>query len=86
MTPNFSEIRMQQTTRQTCDLLITADILLTQDADRRVIEDAAVAIKNGKVSALGSRSGLAHILAKDHLHLRRSLLMPASSTRTRMSP
>jgi len=67
---------MQQPASQTYDLLITADILLTQDADRRIIEDAAVAIKSGKISALGSRSALAHIVAKDHLHLRRSLLMP----------
>ena len=62
--------------QQPCDLLITADLLLTQDADRRIIEDAAVAVTSGTVSALGSRSALAHMLAKDHLHLRRSLLMP----------
>ena len=67
---------MLQKNQEVCDLLITADILLTQDADRRIIEDAAVAVSSGKISALGTRFGLAHIEAKDHLHLRRSLIMP----------
>jgi 5-methylthioadenosine/S-adenosylhomocysteine deaminase len=67
---------MQQTAEQTCDLLVTADILLTQDGERRIIEDAAVAIKDGRINVLGTRSELAHMLAKEHLSLRRSLLMP----------
>ena len=67
---------MHHATNQTCDLLVTADLLVTQDAERRIIENAAVAISKGTISALGARSDLASVLAKDHLHLSRSLLMP----------
>lgn len=67
---------MQHATEYTCDLLLTANILITQDADRRIIEDASVAVTNGRISALGSRAELARVLAKAHLHLDKSLLMP----------
>ena len=67
---------MQHPSEHSCDLLVFAYMLVTQDPERRVIEDAAVAVTNGKISALGTREELAHHLAKDHLHLHRSLLMP----------
>lgn len=42
-----------------CDLFVTADLLLTQDDERRIIEDAAVAVTNGRITALGPREQLA---------------------------
>lgn len=39
-----------------CDLLVRADAVLTQDADRRVLTDAAVAVKDGLVLAVGDRA------------------------------
>jgi len=41
-----------------CDLLVTADIIVTQDAERRVIEDGAVAIQRGTILDVGSRTDL----------------------------
>ena len=76
LTWQCSKITMRHITQATCDLLITADFLLTQDTDRRIIEDAAVAVKGGTISALGMRSKLAHIVAQEHLHLGHSLIMP----------
>ena len=38
---------------QTCDTLLHAGVLLTQDDDRRVLENAALAIDGGRIVALG---------------------------------
>ena len=67
---------MHQTMNHSCDLLITADLLLTQDEQGRVIEDAAVAVSQGRICALGRRAELAHMQAAERLCLGRSLLMP----------
>ncbi len=40
----------------TCDLLIVGGTVVTMDGDRRVIEDGAVAVKDGKVAMVGSRA------------------------------
>ena len=37
----------------TCDLLLAADYVLTQDHERHILEDAAVAVKDGLVAAVG---------------------------------
>ena len=34
---------------QTCDTLLHAGVLLTQDDDRRVLENAALAIDGGRI-------------------------------------
>ena len=39
-----------------CDLLITGGTVVTMDADRRVIEDGAIAIKDGKIIRVGRRA------------------------------
>jgi len=41
-----------------CDLLVTADIIVTQDAERRVIEDGTMAIQGGTILDVGSRTDL----------------------------
>lgn len=35
-----------------CELLLTADFILTQDAERRIVEKGAVAINNGRIAAI----------------------------------
>lgn len=36
-----------------CDLLVTADVVVTQDDARTVLREAALAIRNGRIEALG---------------------------------
>lgn len=60
-----------------CDLLLTADLLLPQDDDRREIADAAVAIAQGRIAALGPASDIVPAFAPARrLDLGRALLMP----------
>jgi 5-methylthioadenosine/S-adenosylhomocysteine deaminase len=39
-----------------CDLLIVGGTVVTMDQDRRVIEDGAVAVKDGKIALVGTRA------------------------------
>ena len=48
----------------TCDLLVEGGVLVTLDAQRRVIEDGAIAIAGGRIVALGKRSDLSHLRAE----------------------
>ena len=59
-----------------CDFLVCAEYLLTQDADRRVIENAAVAVKDGVIAALGTREDLDGIRAERVLDLGNAVIMP----------
>ena len=43
---------------QTCDTLLHAGVLLTQDDDRRVLENAALAIDGGRIVGCGTHSDL----------------------------
>ena len=67
---------MQSMPQLSCDLLVLADILVTQDEERRIIEDAAVAVSNGRIAALGARADLGGYRAKEELRLGRALLIP----------
>ena len=40
----------------TCDTLILAGLLITQDDQRRILEDAALAVRQGLVAAIGPRA------------------------------
>ena len=42
----------------TCDLLIVGGTVVTMDGERRVIEDGAVAIKDGKIAMVGTRAAV----------------------------
>ncbi|MGH7783817.1 MAG: amidohydrolase family protein, partial [Candidatus Binatia bacterium] len=42
-----------------CDLLITGGTVVTMDKDRRLIQDGAVAIKDGKIIVVGTRQFVA---------------------------
>ncbi len=59
-----------------CDILLTAAFLVTQDDDRRIIEDAALAVADGKVLALGPRSELRDYAPAAEMHLGDALIMP----------
>ena len=62
---------------QTCDTLLHAGVLLPQDDDRRVLENAALAIDGGRIVALGySQDVTAAWQARDILDLSGMLVMP----------
>src|SRR5215470_3819247 len=45
-----------------CDLLIVGGTVVTMDKDRRLIEDGAVAIKDGKIAMVGKRAAVTYRL------------------------
>jgi Cytosine deaminase and related metal-dependent hydrolases len=59
-----------------CDLLLSADIVVTQDSERRVLRDAALAISDGKILAIGPQEDLRAFNASRKLHLGNTLVMP----------
>lgn len=60
-----------------CDMLVQADIIVTQDADRRVIEDGAIAIDGGIIREVGPRAELAaRWQAAQTKNLGRRLVLP----------
>lgn len=62
---------------QTCDTLLHAGVLLTQDDDRCVLENAALAIDGGRIVALGySQDVAAAWQAREILDLSGMLVMP----------
>lgn len=67
----FSENRLA------CDTLVTADCVLTQDADRRTLDKGAVAIQGGRILAVGPVAEVeAAYVPTTRLDLGRRLLMP----------
>jgi 5-methylthioadenosine/S-adenosylhomocysteine deaminase len=72
---------------QTCDTLLHAGVLLTQDDDRRVLENAALAIDGGRIVALGySQDVTAAWQAREILDLPACSSCPALSTPTPTRP
>lgn len=59
-----------------CDMLVSAAYILTQDADRRVLHNASLAVSGGKITALGPSEDLAGMQAEERLDLGRALIMP----------
>lgn len=59
-----------------CDLLVTADLILTQDPQRRVLENGAVAVTGGRIAAIGGREAALNTAAGERLDLGPALLMP----------
>lgn len=58
------------------DSLVTADTLVTQDEERRVLHNAAVAVRDGRIAAVGAAEDFAGARAKTRTDLGRCLLMP----------
>jgi 5-methylthioadenosine/S-adenosylhomocysteine deaminase len=60
-----------------CDILISAEVIVTQNAGRDILYQAALAVTGGKIAALGPRADLEkEYLPKRALSLGSSLLMP----------
>ncbi|MEP7075768.1 MAG: amidohydrolase [Acidobacteriota bacterium] len=61
----------------TCDLLITGGTVVTMDGDRRLIEDGAVAIKDGKIAMVGKRAAVTyHLTAKRTINAAGKVIIP----------
>lgn len=61
----------------TCDLLIVGGTVVTMDADRRVIEDGAVAIKDGKIALVGARRAVTkNLRAKQTINAQGKVVIP----------
>lgn len=61
----------------TCDLLITGGTVVTMDKDRRLIEDGAVAIKDGKIAMVGKRAAVTyHLTAKQTINAAGNVIIP----------
>ena len=62
---------------QQCDMLLHAAIIVTQDSERRVLENASLAVDHGQVAAVGPRADLApHWQPRRDLDLGRAILLP----------
>jgi 5-methylthioadenosine/S-adenosylhomocysteine deaminase len=60
-----------------CDILLHAAVIVTQDAQRRVLEDASLAVERGLVAEVGPRADLtARWRPTRELDLGRALLLP----------
>src|SRR5580765_4607418 len=61
----------------TCDLLIVGGTVVTMDKDRRLIEDGAVAIKDGKIAMVGKRAAVTfHLTAKQTINAAGKVVIP----------
>ncbi|EPR30460.1 5-methylthioadenosine/S-adenosylhomocysteine deaminase [Alkalidesulfovibrio alkalitolerans DSM 16529] len=60
-----------------CDLLVLADVVVTQDDERRVIHDGAVAIHGDTITAVGTRAEIEPLANADRvLDLGAAMLLP----------
>ncbi len=59
-----------------CDIVITCAFLATQDDERRIIEDAALAVSKGRVLALGPRESLRDYAPEKTISLGNALALP----------
>lgn len=64
------------TSTDTCDLLLKARYIVTQDDQRHTYENAAIAIRGGQVAAVGTAAELAGWQASETRDLGNALVMP----------
>ena len=60
----------------TCDTLLRAGTLVTQDRDRRVLSDAGIAVTQGKITALGAWEDLNRFQAAETIDLSEHVVLP----------
>jgi 5-methylthioadenosine/S-adenosylhomocysteine deaminase len=61
----------------TCDLLIVGGTVVTMDKDRRLIEDGAVAVKDGKIALVGTRAAVTkNLRARQTIDARGKVVIP----------
>src|SRR6202049_3871144 len=72
----FTVLAIPQEKKQHADLVIAGGTVVTMDADRRILEDGAIAVKGDQIVAVGKRAEIeaiftaaAHIDANGHLVL-----------------
>ncbi len=62
---------------QTCNLLLHADVIVTQNQEREVIYDGAIAVSDGKIAAIGGKAEVgAAWQGAEQLALGAALVMP----------
>lgn len=62
---------------QKCDLLLRAGIIITQDAERRILKNAAIAVKDGYIAAIGQANELTlEWASEEEIDYSCDLLMP----------
>lgn len=59
-----------------CDTLLRAGTLVTQDKDRTVLSDAAVAVTDGVITAVGPWAGLSGLAATETIDLSGGIVLP----------
>jgi len=60
-----------------CDTLVTAGVLVSQNDDRQILTDAALAVTDGRIAAMGPADALANAYApKETLDLSGCLVLP----------
>ncbi|MCC6243875.1 MAG: amidohydrolase family protein [Gemmatimonadaceae bacterium] len=63
--------------RQSVDLLITGGTIITMDSTRRVLENAAIAVRADRIVAIGPTDSLtARFVGRDSIDARRQIIMP----------
>ncbi len=61
----------------TCDLLIVGGTVVTMDKDRRLIDDGAVAVKDGKIALVGKRAAVTkNLTAKQTIDAKGKVVIP----------
>lgn len=61
---------------ETCDLLLTGGIVITMDDDRRILDPGAVAVRDGRIVAVGTPEELAHLSAERVIDASGSAVIP----------
>ncbi|MDR0339742.1 MAG: amidohydrolase [Desulfovibrio sp.] len=67
---------MKEPENHSCQWLITAAVIVTQDDGRRILDNGAVAVADGRVTAVGPVSDFADLSVEKRLDLGNALLMP----------
>lgn len=68
---------MTTTSRTPCDLLVTADVVVTQNDSRDIINNGALAVTDGLIAAVDNAKSLHSIFAPDQtIELGNAILMP----------